>query len=1208
MPSSSSEIVRRDEQLAELTELATRLERIFTKQKNDRECLFFAGILLHILTHSKTDIDSIWHSIDTEHNTLLVNCLKAHPEDLVLFFQYYESERRRVGVVLLTSCQLVQSSKDNCEVLAQGTIVALVGTETLTFIHIITRRSTAGYQFFLISVQSSLRYARRLKQSTNGEISQLILHFDAEASVSLNGKRQGLGASTLSLTSPDDLTDLQTVIEIAGKEFNRQSTELSSLTSLTRKTSSIVISLDSEEEITAKSSNHEYLLSGPKEHYFLRSSASITRLDKPVSDRTVGYDSRSGTAVPHAGASHLDGSSQVPKGDRPSEKELVEQPTASEPPIESGRKSLSENDGENLLTAYNFEESAMHSHKEPSGWKPTDTKSVTVTDDGLLKSQDHHIEVLNSKDAKELSVEGNLNMQDKKQQRRKIRASKSSGRALGPDTQESLIFPMRNSARKKYTHSRGTIDWDEDLRPSDDAKGPSSQKDPEVTSVSSPLPGERSFFDRNQKKVGAKRKPKADTLARKRRKSSQAKNGGKEAHYCPQYGAERLNLAQNSRPKDIKGPTDRRKCQDGSKRLEECLATEIAVPEEENKSQPENSTNNAPDNGLVANTDVSGVEMNIAFLSDEAKDMGYLLAYKSLREHYSGNRDGHSNESIASNMKPALRSDKELTGGKAFGQNLAAGFHDSSSHSSRHLVPNAARNSPAAHGKIEHEEQGSQENADNKGQDDEIAQHTNSAAYAKKTLSPNDSRCKASAPPVINVNIISSDGRAVQGHQPSRSQGSTGMIENNKSRKRRSVNVESDNPSRKRSWHDEPSLIKECVPQGQSDMQISRNHNSSITKNSKIACHRPGVTGLRDGVLSVAEGRHISHQQARNSESKAMTASQKADSLDSTDHSVFRVTASLDPTPRKTIVDRNGSPRLVLQHITRGYSPDETAFDFNHGYEQSTQIGVSRVQREVIESGCEADLDQVVEQGSFKDSPKISCFHDKLEACRRDTLPTKWETGSHQVPLGKEKTPSEKCAAKGHIITSSGDVFTLYFPTLPPPKEPKSLQTNRDELAPSSSEGNLYPTHSSSESDERSSWSELPEHDYVQKPIQSLQEKPHDVLLVTNENLLRELDRERATFSKVLDAYRQQYYQVLDQLFARQEERIRLCRQHMKTIKKHHTDLCQELLHRLQESEQRLTKNAGQGDSSPNFEKSTCRSHECVPVCRSATSKGPGMN
>jgi hypothetical protein len=77
---------------------------------------------------------------------------------------------------------------------------------------------------------------------------------------------------------------------------------------------------------------------------------------------------------------------------------------------------------------------------------------------------------------------------------------------------------------------------------------------------------------------------------------------------------------------------------------------------------------------------------------------------------------------------------------------------------------------------------------------------------------------------------------------------------------------------------------------------------------------------------------------------------------------------------------------------------------------------------------------------------------------------------------------------------------------------------------------------------------------------------------------LHQLDEERAAINKVLNSYRQQYNRVLDQLVKKQEERIKLCKQQMKAIKSHHSDLCQELIHRLQEHEQRLLKDLSEED------------------------------
>ncbi|KAL4960282.1 uncharacterized protein BDV14DRAFT_182882 [Aspergillus stella-maris] len=59
---------------------------------------------------------------------------------------------------------------------------------------------------------------------------------------------------------------------------------------------------------------------------------------------------------------------------------------------------------------------------------------------------------------------------------------------IPPNTQESLIFPRRRSRGKLYTAPTKTmmVDWDEDLRASDRSVEPESQKENDLTSVSSP--------------------------------------------------------------------------------------------------------------------------------------------------------------------------------------------------------------------------------------------------------------------------------------------------------------------------------------------------------------------------------------------------------------------------------------------------------------------------------------------------------------------------------------------------------------------------------------------------------------------------------------------------------------------------------------------------------------------------------------------------
>lgn len=72
------------------------------------------------------------------------------------------------------------------------------------------------------------------------------------------------------------------------------------------------------------------------------------------------------------------------------------------------------------------------------------------------------------------------------------------------------------------------------------------------------------------------------------------------------------------------------------------------------------------------------------------------------------------------------------------------------------------------------------------------------------------------------------------------------------------------------------------------------------------------------------------------------------------------------------------------------------------------------------------------------------------------------------------------------------------------------------------------------------------------------------------QRLTHQLEQEKGTVGQVLDSYQQCCHQVMDQIFKAHEERIELYRQQMQSVKKQHSNLCQDLIRRLEENNRRI--------------------------------------
>ncbi|CAG8151084.1 unnamed protein product [Penicillium olsonii] len=84
------------------------------------------------------------------------------------------------------------------------------------------------------------------------------------------------------------------------------------------------------------------------------------------------------------------------------------------------------------------------------------------------------------------------------------------------------------------------------------------------------------------------------------------------------------------------------------------------------------------------------------------------------------------------------------------------------------------------------------------------------------------------------------------------------------------------------------------------------------------------------------------------------------------------------------------------------------------------------------------------------------------------------------------------------------------------------------------------------------------------------QKDAHNLLHQTNTNLSIQLDAEKATITRVLEIYREGCGRILDDLFQAQEARMGLYRQQIRQVKEQHADICQDLVRGLQELDRRV--------------------------------------
>ncbi|EAW23544.1 uncharacterized protein NFIA_022550 [Aspergillus fischeri NRRL 181] len=1201
MPSSSPQAVLTDEQLADFAELATRLEHIFTGEAKDKESLlisiilyendavtrFFAGAFMQTLHLSQKDVERLRHARDCKLLDMLSRSMVVLPEEPIKFFYHYECEVRRIQpepekyTILVPSCDLVLSGNGENRPLAQGSeVLGVVSPESLIFVLAVTRPSGELYQFIDISMRSTLESLRISRQYTGGGMSRLILRFDVDASLSVNGKRQISGESTLSLSSRHDLADLHTAIELNGKQMKRQGTDLSTLT---RMSSSIIISLDTHDDASGPFDHSQALFEDEEQSpvYCLGSNGNQPESKTCESQTTSGSHDRTvlsqqsesarGTSVMGDSLQPLSFNHNV------SNQDGCERPSVAFERKSPGR-SMVEEGGNPLTLKEHSDNSAENPHKGLFDC------ALAETDTGSWKKSPPHVHTSHSQapeenDAGWLPARTSRPRSKRHQQKRGLTSSKRA-RGQKPDTQESLIFPMRHSTRKIYTHVRTSVDWDEDLRPSDEPEQLESQKSIDGTSISSPFPGEKSIFDRASSK-GTKRKSKGKTSSCKRRKTS--RKVGLD-NIKGQHEIEESSLAQESKPEGTLDATHmpevnaESETSKGSRTKADRASMDKSV-EGGPPRQLESLTDEAPENALVAVTEVSGVEQSIAFLMDQAQEIGCPLIFESSRDAGDQHASQTSNPQIqmpSSDREGDIISypdfkECELGGrGTVVGEKLASAFH----HGCTFYLQGGEKEDDST---ICDGDTGSVDKEDDESHamSASALQHSDSETRAVK-VQPQE----AIVSRTNRTTHLSSDAeRAVAEEQTSQEYpGSIQQISSTRltSRKSRAAQTEKDNASRKKKAQTKLSAVDSSEKESRADELECQSQEICGLGQSEPGLYALKKAGLGNGRAQTSTGARERVTSGYHS-LKLIRQIQKPEEGHSSDSRSPKILSRVKTiprlTPRKAIVDNNGSPRLVSRHIAGSQCSNHANLDFTQGSGELMLVGMNLISQGFSESGYEADFDEQPDEFPLE-TPEISSFRTKMDAHRDKYVPRDCETATHKEVSENPVTGCREGLVVSKLVTASGKEFTMRLSTKPPKKSPRRLDRSNAEgdgaTQLSSKEEGCFIDSSWNPTETSPSSEELPGQADLASSLQSLHESARDMLLITNE--------ERAAINTFLNSYRQQYNRVLDQLVKRQEERIKLCKQHMKAIKSHHSALCQELIHRLQEHEQRLLKDLSEED------------------------------
>ncbi|KAJ5931916.1 hypothetical protein N7516_006405 [Penicillium verrucosum] len=271
---------------------------------------------------------------------------------------------------------------------------------------------------------------------------------------------------------------------------------------------------------------------------------------------------------------------------------------------------------------------------------------------------------------------------------------------------------------------------------------------------------------------------------------------------------------------------------------------------------------------------------------------------------------------------------------------------------------------------------------------------------------------------------------------------------------------------------------------------------------------------------------------------------------------------ALKSVPKTSIVDSNGSPRLMPQSVKSMFVP-QLDLDVEKGHEETTSVTDTSLSEYDRDSSCSLSTESKYEGAMWTKFQRDMFLEygiqlEKLE--RSYPWPPPKE---HHPSFSQEDTADRAKFEKASTIGRSSSQRTLDERALgdAPSKNHGYLdQSFRTDISASTQRAAKSHQASTVDSDDMEWISTL----------QVAQKDAHHLLQQTNSNLSTQLAAEKATISRVLEIYREGCSRILDDLFQAQEARMQLYRQQMQSVKEQHADICQDLVRGLQELDRRV--------------------------------------
>ncbi|KAJ5115318.1 hypothetical protein NUU61_001077 [Penicillium alfredii] len=692
------------------------------------------------------------------------------------------------------------------------------------------------------------------------------------------------------------------------------------------------------------------------------------------------------------------------------------------------------------------------------------------------------------------------------------------------NTQESLVFPRsKRSHPKVYTsHSKTEVDWEEDLRPTDD-EAVEERGESVGTRISSPEP-QNANVARTKTGDKRKRKPKPQRASGKRKKAIKG-NGtvsGEGSTASPQLpltaypsaSCQRTQVEHDQKPSE--GITGQREIIEISSRL----SSPSASPRDEtNAAEPVPST--VPKSRR---------------LKPSARSNGPNHRGKNAHGPRSPRSNGRG-KVVGKKLMAALRGGEIVSQPRPPTENTITSANILSFPNNSEQLNKPPQRMSLAQASLSKESTASYHGLTKATTDCILTQQDNTELTANED--------------VVTEQIASSQQipkTAFQGPlQPGsqfNSQCSTG------------VEVCRDAVTGRHSmsevhWGDANSsalTTLQATKQGQDGFLASQRSTESSEYNSDVSSECPNAATAGHLLNLHAKMNGTDHTPESQKPLLAETTTMK------TNDSCLKAPRTV---PRNSIVDYNGSPRLAFPpHLEadRAHSEIDTS---SSEYNGSPDGSSPRKSTESDLMWTKFQRDMFLEYGIDTQDMK----HNE---------PRPWHKNpEHEAPLSSNSTSTGKTTSavglnheKTSVAAPVSSQRTIEGKHAEPEEMPApEVSTMASTEVPAPDRPQLGPRYSSSgEISDPLEWITT---------LQAAQKNAHATLLETNQ-----LAAEKATISRVLEIYRQGCSRILDDLTCAQEVRLKLYRQQMHSVKAQHAQICEDLIRGLQELDERVQQSS----------------------------------